>query len=68
MIDAALAAQPREANFDVRIDPKLLQVQADFVQIERALANLMENATRYSDGEPVIIRARPPWGTGRSSG
>ena len=34
-------------------------VRADFVQIERVLANLMENATRYSDGEPVIIRARP---------
>ncbi len=33
-------------------------VRADFVQIERVLANLMENARRYSDGDPVIIRAR----------
>ncbi len=62
VIDAALAAQPREAEFDVRIDPKLGPVRADFVQIERALANLMENATRYSNGEPVIIRARPVGG------
>jgi two-component system sensor histidine kinase KdpD len=59
VIDAALAAQPREARFDVRINPALAPVHADFVQIERALVNLMENATRYSDGEPVIVRARP---------
>ncbi len=59
VIDAALAAQPRDARFDVRIDPMIQPVRADFVQIERVLANLMENATRYSDGEPVIIRARP---------
>ena len=59
VIDAALASQPREADFDVRIDAETPPVRADFVQIERALANLMENATRYSDGEPVVIRARP---------
>ena len=43
----------------MRIDPEVQPVRADFVQIERVLANLMENARRYSDGEPVIIRARP---------
>jgi len=59
VIDAALAAQPRDARFRVRIDPNLTLVGADFVQVERALANLLENATRYSDGEPVTIRARP---------
>ncbi len=59
VIDAALASQPRETDFEVRIDPGIQPVRADFVQIERVLANLMENATRYSDGEPVIIRARP---------
>jgi two-component system sensor histidine kinase KdpD len=59
VIDAALASQPSEAGFEVRIDPGTPSVRADFVQIERVLANLMENASRYSDGEPVIIRARP---------
>jgi two-component system, OmpR family, sensor histidine kinase KdpD len=59
VIDAALVAQPQEADFRVRIDPDLPPVQADFVQVERALANLLENATRYSNGEPVTIRARP---------
>jgi two-component system, OmpR family, sensor histidine kinase KdpD len=59
VIDAALASQPREADFDVRIDPEVQTVRADFVQIERVLANLMENGRRYADGEPVVIRARP---------
>jgi two-component system sensor histidine kinase KdpD len=59
VIDAALAAQPRDAGFQVRIDPQLPPVRADFVQVERVLANLLENATRYSHGEPVTIRARP---------
>jgi len=57
VIDAALAAQPPETQFRVRIDPNLRPVRADFAQIERVLANLMENATRYSGGEPVTIRA-----------
>jgi two-component system, OmpR family, sensor histidine kinase KdpD len=59
VIDAALAAQPRDADFRVWIDPELAPVRADFVQVERVLANLLENATRYSNGEPVNIRARP---------
>jgi len=57
VIDAALAAQPREAEFCVRIDSGVAPVRADFRQIERALANLLENATRYSNDRPVIIRA-----------
>ena len=59
VIDAALAVQPPDAEFRVRIDPKLSPVRADFAQIERVLANLLENATRYSKGEPVTIRALP---------
>ena len=59
VIDAALAAQPPDAEFRVRIDPRLSPVRADFGQIERVLANLLENATRYSNGEPVTIRALP---------
>jgi len=59
VIDAALAAQPPGAAFRVRADPNLPPVRADFAQIERVLANLMENATRYSNGETVMIRALP---------
>jgi two-component system sensor histidine kinase KdpD len=59
VIDAALAAQPDPAEVRLRIDPRLPAVHADFVQVERALANLLENAVRYSKGEPVTIRAVP---------
>jgi two-component system sensor histidine kinase KdpD len=58
VIDAALAAQPSEREFDVKIDPALRVVRADFAQIERALANLLENASRYANGSPVMVRAR----------
>ena len=62
VVDAALAAQPSDSEFDVRIEPDLRLVRADFVQVERALANLLENAVRYSHGGPVIVRARQAGG------
>jgi two-component system, OmpR family, sensor histidine kinase KdpD len=58
LIDAALAAQPVDSRVDVDIDPDLPLVQADFGQVERALANLLENARRYSGERPVVVRAR----------
>jgi two-component system sensor histidine kinase KdpD len=33
-------------------------VQADAGQLERAFANLIENAARYSGGDPISVRAR----------
>lgn len=59
VIDAALSQQPAAARFELRIDPELPLVIADFVQVERALANLLENASRYGGELPVTIRARP---------
>jgi two-component system sensor histidine kinase KdpD len=58
LVDSALAAQLADAAFDVEIEDGIPTVQSDFVQIERALANVMENARRYSAGQPVLIRAR----------
>jgi two-component system sensor histidine kinase KdpD len=58
VVDAALGAQSAHTVFDVRIEPELRSVRADFDQIERALANLLENAGRYANGGPVIVRAR----------
>jgi two-component system sensor histidine kinase KdpD len=58
VVDAALGAQSAQSVFDVRIEPEVRSVRADFDQIERALANLLENASRYSNGGPVIVRAR----------
>lgn len=58
VIDAALAAQPVDRAFDVRIDPPLPLLCADFAQLERALANLLENASRYSNGSSVTVQVR----------
>jgi two-component system sensor histidine kinase KdpD len=40
------------------LDENLPLLEGDAGQIERALANLVENAVRYSRGKPVSIRAR----------
>jgi two-component system, OmpR family, sensor histidine kinase KdpD len=40
------------------IDADLPLVRADAGQLERAFANLLENAARYSYGGPVSVRAR----------
>jgi two-component system, OmpR family, sensor histidine kinase KdpD len=44
--------------FAFSIDPDLPLVRADAAQLERAFANLMENAARYGGGRPVSVRAR----------
>jgi two-component system, OmpR family, sensor histidine kinase KdpD len=58
LIDSALAAQPADSPFEVHIESDVESVSADFAQVERALANLFENARRFSGAEPVVIRAR----------
>jgi two-component system sensor histidine kinase KdpD len=45
-------------RFRLSIDPDLPLVQADAAQLERAFANLLENAARYAGGHPVSVRAR----------
>jgi two-component system, OmpR family, sensor histidine kinase KdpD len=40
------------------IDPDVPAVRADAAQLERAFANLLENARRYSNGLPVNVHAR----------
>jgi two-component system, OmpR family, sensor histidine kinase KdpD len=40
------------------LDEDLPLLQGDASQLERAFANLIENAVRYSGGKPVSIRAR----------
>jgi two-component system, OmpR family, sensor histidine kinase KdpD len=58
LIYAALADQPSDVEFDIQIEPNLRPVRADFAQVERALANLLDNARRFSGGAPVVVRAR----------
>ena len=52
------SVQPPPGGFDVQIDPDLPLIEADAGQIERALANVLDNARRYAAGEPVTVRAR----------
>ena len=45
-------------GFVLAIERGLPLIRADAVQLERALANLLENAARWSGGHPVSVRAR----------
>jgi two-component system sensor histidine kinase KdpD len=47
----------RGAALDVQLDPDLPLVEADPAQLERALANLVENGVRHSGGQPLAVRA-----------
>jgi two-component system sensor histidine kinase KdpD len=55
VVDAA--SQGFDAPLDVQVEPDLPLLKGDSAQLERALGNLLENAARYSDGQPVAVRA-----------
>jgi two-component system sensor histidine kinase KdpD len=44
-------------TFRLRLSPGLPLVRADASQLERAFANLLDNAARHGRGHPVLIRA-----------
>ena len=59
VIGAAVATLPAPAGgFDIQLDPELPALNADADQLERALANVLENAARFAGEDPVAIRAR----------
>jgi two-component system sensor histidine kinase KdpD len=45
-------------EYSLSIDRGLPLVRADSAQLERAFANVLENARRHSGGHPVSVRAR----------
>jgi two-component system sensor histidine kinase KdpD len=59
-LEEALLVAIEHVGGDVRtaIEDPLPSVNADPAQLERAFANLVENAVRHSDGHPVQVRAR----------
>jgi two-component system sensor histidine kinase KdpD len=64
VLQAAIETVPAPpAGFDLQLDPELPLVNCDAAQLERALANVLDNASRYSAGKPVSIRAHTaqPW-------
>ncbi len=58
VLDAAAEGLPRE-RVDLRLGDDLPMLHADPVQLERAFHNLLDNAVRHSDGQPVTVRAAP---------
>lgn len=59
IVQAAVEGLPVDRRtFRLALDHDLPLIEADAVQLERALANLLENAARYSGGLPVAVRAR----------
>jgi two-component system, OmpR family, sensor histidine kinase KdpD len=64
---AAATEGMRDQLVDVRltVDPDVPEIRADAAQLERAFANLLENAARYGGGTPVVIHARRSAGRDR---
>jgi two-component system sensor histidine kinase KdpD len=56
--DILLAAREGLSDIRLTIDPDVPVLRADGAQLERAFANVLENATRYSDGLPVSVHVR----------
>ena len=58
VLEAARDAVAGPESVRLAIDPDLPMVEADAAQLERAFANLLENAVRYGNGRPVSARSR----------
>jgi two-component system sensor histidine kinase KdpD len=59
LVTGAVAAQVQGPDaFRISILGEVPLIRGDAVQLERALANLLENAARYSAPEPVLVRVR----------
>ena|SRR5689334_1898085 len=59
VLDAAREAIARPELVRVELERDLSLVEADAAQLERAFANLLENAVRHGGGGPVLVRSRP---------
>jgi two-component system sensor histidine kinase KdpD len=58
IVDIALEQLPSPSDqFELAIDPELPSVLVDAAQVERALVNLFENASRFSGDKPVKVSA-----------
>ena len=58
VLDAAREAIAEPARVRFAIDTGLPAVHADAAQLERAFANLLENAIRHGDERPVLVRSK----------
>jgi two-component system sensor histidine kinase KdpD len=58
VLDAAREATVRPEVVRLELDRDLPLVEADAAQLERAFANLLENAVRHGGGRPVLVKSR----------
>jgi len=58
ILRAAVADQQDRDAVRLSVDSGLPLLDADPVQLERAFANLIDNAVRHGAGRPVLVRAR----------
>lgn len=59
LVRSAIEAGPQPpGGFDVDLDDDLPLVSVDAAQLDRALANVLENSVRFAGDEPVAIRGR----------
>lgn len=58
VLEAARQGQGGPEQIRLALDDELPLVDVDAAQLERAFANLLENALRYGDGRPVLVRSR----------
>lgn len=57
---SAVGAGPEQVRLALDVDLPVLE--ADAAQLERAFANLLENAVRHGEGRPVLVRSRTSGG------
>ncbi len=57
VLDAARAAIGHPEVVRLAVDRELPLVDADAAQLERAFANLLENAVRHGGGRPVLVKS-----------
>jgi two-component system sensor histidine kinase KdpD len=58
VFEAAREATEKPELVRLAIDRDLPLVEADAAQLERAFANLLENAIRHGGGRPVLVKSR----------
>jgi K+-sensing histidine kinase KdpD len=58
VLDGAREAVAHPELVRLAVDRDLPTVDADAAQLERAFANLLENAIRHGGGRPVLVRSR----------
>ncbi len=58
VLDAAREAIAEAGVVQLALERDLPMVEADAAQLERAFANLLENAVRHGGGRPVLVKSR----------